>query len=58
METIIHSVKKVTVSKVHELKSGSEITYVRDIIITSENEQLMITVFADEAKDFVPEILT
>ncbi len=57
METTIHKVKKVTVGRIHELKTSGITTYVRNIVITSDQEQLVITMFADEVKNFIPEIL-
>ncbi len=57
METTIHNVKKVTVGRVRKLKASGTPTYVRDIVITSDKEQLVIAMFTDEMKNFIPEIL-
>ena len=57
METTIHNVKRVTVGRVRELKASGKPTYVRDLVIASDKEQLVIAMFTDKEKNFIPEIL-
>jgi len=57
METIIHDVKKVTVGRLRQLKTSGITSYVRDIIITSGEEQLVVIIFAEDTNSIIPEIL-
>ena len=50
METTIHSIKKIVIGKIRPLGEGST-SYVRDIIIMSDKENLSVTCFGDCGKD-------
>ena len=50
MQTTIHDVKRVTMGEPRKLGMPGETVWVRDIVITSEDEQLVITMFSSDEK--------
>ncbi len=50
METIIHEVQSIKIGRLRKLDASGPTSYVKDIVITTDTEQLVITMFADEAE--------